>query len=173
MTYFGDKIWWRNGWENLWVWNWESERPIMNLFTVGSLIICVDLELFIPAKEAYLDLMGLDHSTNIGELQTLFPEKTIISWKRVRSIGRPGKWPPRNFDRKSPSFWEKNGKKWDFGIKLFLSHKIFFTNYFSSFTLSFMFFSSEMAAKAFWTVLSFCGIKFETNHCDLSILLKQ
>ena len=51
----------------------------MNLFTVGSLIICVDLELFIPAKEAYLDLMGLDHSTNIGELQTLFPEKTIIS----------------------------------------------------------------------------------------------
>ena len=44
----------------------ESERPIMSLFTVGSLIICVDLELFVPAKEAYLDLMGLDHSTNIG-----------------------------------------------------------------------------------------------------------
>ena len=32
----------------------------MNLFTVGSLIICVDLELFIPVKEAYLYLMSLE-----------------------------------------------------------------------------------------------------------------
>ena len=42
----------------------------IDLFTVESLIICVDPEVFVSIKEAYLDVMRLDHSANIGLSQT-------------------------------------------------------------------------------------------------------
>ena len=122
----------------------------MNLLTGESLTICVDPELFVPAKEVYLNLMSLVTPQTLVHLK-LYSKKiqSFLGMYLDNFRWMSSKMTPKhawNFDKISPA---KN-----------------FSHYFC--TLSFL-----LAEKTNWKILFCLGFKFETNHRDFLFLLNQ